>query len=172
MDTISYKGKTYVRYSSKWSNEDGMIANPGLQMELNHLYAQSLDLSGTTAKEAIAQGDKFKFSSSFACAIRYYEHAITVATTVTQVSYILPRITSCYRKQGQAKKAIQLFTYAKETYGDEIFNAPLLTSAAAAYCDLGDYESALKCSKKAYLLSGGAPGDEWFKMQARIKQNI
>ena len=34
-------------------------------------------------------------------------------------------------------------------------SVPLLTSLAAAYCDVGNYELAKKCANKAYAIQGG-----------------
>ena len=38
----------------------------------------------------------------------------------------------------------------KSTYGEEIINEALLTSVAAAYCDLYEPENAIMCCKWAY----------------------
>lgn len=38
----------------------------------------------------------------------------------------------------------------KAHYGETIINEALLTSVAAAYCDLGEPENAIRCCKWAY----------------------
>ena len=38
----------------------------------------------------------------------------------------------------------------KAAYGEEIINEALLTSVAAAYCDIDEPENALKCCRWAY----------------------
>ena len=48
------------------------------------------------------------------------------------------------------RSAIELFSFAKNKYGDQFITPVLLTSVAAAYCDLGEYENALRCCKWAY----------------------
>ena len=90
-----------------------------------------------TCLEAIEYGQK-KFSDS----VGFY-------TTV------FPIITSCYRNIGMPEKAIRFWMENKEIF-KSCLSVPLLTSLAAAYCDVGNYELALKCAKRAYALQGGS----------------
>ena len=53
------------------------------------------------------------------------------------------------------RKVIDLFSETKRKYGTDFITPVLLTSVAAAYCDLKEYENALRCCKWAYKKFGG-----------------
>ena len=57
-------------------------------------------------------------------------------------------ISSSYNLE--AEKVIELLSDMKLAYGEGILNEALLTSAAAAYCDLGEPENALRCCRWGY----------------------
>ncbi len=68
---------------------------------------------------------------------------------------VFPMITSCYRAIGQPQKAIDFWMENKPIFAS-CLSTPLLTSLAAAYCDVGNYVLAKKCADKAYALQGGS----------------
>ena len=68
---------------------------------------------------------------------------------------VLPIITSCYRLIGTPQKAINFWLEKKDIFQDCV-SAPLLTSLAAAYCDIGKYDFAKKYADRAYALQGGS----------------
>ena len=70
---------------------------------------------------------------------------------------VFPIITSCYRALGQSQNAIDYWKQNRSKYS-ECRSAVLLTSLAAAYCDVGDYESAKRCADRAYTMQGGGKG--------------
>ena len=145
-----YNGKTYYRNNSKWVDADYFVVPVYLQNILNTMAYQDMDLSAMSYEEAKEEGDKCKKSETYPLAIKYYECAIEKADSFKRVSVVLPRITSCYRKNKQPEKVVELLSKMKKLYGEEIINEVLLTSVAAAYCDLGEPENALKCCKWAY----------------------
>lgn len=67
---------------------------------------------------------------------------------------VLPMITSCYRALGQPQKAIDFWMTNKKLFSS-CLSVPLLTSLAAAYCDVKNYELAKKCANRAYAMQGG-----------------
>ena len=164
---ITYKNNIYTKRNGKWVDTRNFLVNDALQIELNHIYACSIDISSLSPKECISQGDEFKHNGSFNAALRFYEAAIKVAD-FQSMEYILPRMTSCYRKVGSPEKAIEVLSYAKSKYDKEIISPALLTSAAAAYCDMHDYENALKCCHRAYALSNGFPSADLLLVYKRI----
>lgn len=144
-----YQGKLYTRNNSKWVDKDRLVVPTYLQDILNNLTFQE-DMDSISYEEAKTEGDKCKASESYNLAVKYYEAALKKADNFPRVSVILPRITSCYRKVGHPKRVIELLSEAKGKYGEDIVNKALLTSVAAAYCDLGEPENAIKCCKWAY----------------------
>ena len=144
-----YNGKTYYRNNSKWVDADCLVVPIYLQHILNTLTFRE-DIDSISYEEAKSEGDKYKASESYNLAIKYYEEALKKADNFSRVSVILPRITSCYRKTGTPRKVIELLSEAKAKYGEDIVNKALLTSVAAAYCDLGEPKNAIRCCRWAY----------------------
>lgn len=169
MDVLIFEGETYTRHNGKWANSRNMIVHEGLQKDLNREYAKQLDLATLSLEECIAQGDQFKDSSSFSLALRYYEEAVKKADR-NSMAYILPRMTSCYRKNGMPQKAIDILTYASKTFGKDMVTPVLLTSVAGAYCDIGDYDRAKKCCDRAYAQSNGKKSEELSLVYKRIQK--
>ena len=169
-ETITYNGKTYYRRGEKWEDEMHIIVHETLQRNLNDAYSESLDLSKLSYSELIKEADKFKESSSHYLAIRYYEEAVRKGG-LNDIKYVFPRITSCYRKKGQAKKAVNLFAEQVHKYGNSMITPALLTSVAAAYCDIEDFEMAKKCCDRAYAMTGGNAGEELQMVYKRLRQN-
>ena len=154
-----YNGKTYTRNGSKWVDDSNMVVPTYLQNILNTLLYQEQDMSKVSYEDAKREGDKAKQSGSFTLAVKYYRQAIDAADKDSQVAYILPRITSCYRKINQPGKVIELLADMKEKYGEEIINEALLTSAAAAYCDMDEPHNAIRCCRWAYKILRIKTGD-------------
>lgn len=167
MDVITYNGKKYKRYSSKWCDENDFIVHETLQNELNKEYIKNIDISSFSILELIQEGDKFKESTSYQLAIKYYEEAAKTCDKKT-MSYILPRLSSCYRKAHLSSKAIELFSFAKRKFGEDIITEALLTSAAAAYCDIFEFDKAKKCCDIAYARSKGGVSEELKLVYKRI----
>ena len=166
---IIYEGETYTRRNDKWVDAHNFVVHEGLQRDLNKEYVKQLDPALLSLEVCIEQGDKFKKSGSTGLALKFYEAAVEKADSRT-MAYILPRITSCYRKSGRPQKAIDILTYASKTFGKSMITPVLLTSAAAAYCDIEDYERAKRCCDRAYAESNGMHSDELSLVYKRIKK--
>ena len=169
MAQLIYEGRTYTRNNSKWVDRDCFVVNETLQRILNKLYEQTLDFSQYSLSDLITEGDKFKASYTYDTAIMFYEKAVEKCDEET-LKYILPRITSCYRHEKRPKKAIELFSYAKSKYGEDFITPVLLTSVAAAYCDLKEYENALRCCRWAYKRFDGETDPNLRLVFMRIKK--
>ena len=156
-DQIEYKGQTYNRRNGMWFDKNYMrVAH--LEQTLNKLYVQKNPIGDKTPEELIREGDSYKKSAYYHLAIKYYEEALK-KPTLENCQYVLPRITSCYRRQGLSKRAIDLFERAQEVFGRDIHTAPLFTSVAAACCDIQDYEKAKKYANKAFSINGWASAE-------------
>lgn len=71
---------------------------------------------------------------------------------------VFPIATSCYRRIGQSQKAIDFWMNNKSIFQQFASSVPLLTSLAAAYCDVGDYKRAKYCADRGYFTQGGGQG--------------
>ena len=150
MDVLTYEGKKYTRNGEKWVDSDSLAVPQYLQKILNTLYSRDLNIDSLSYNECKEEGDKCKKTESYALAVKYYEKALEKAHSSWPIARILPRLTSCYRKLGKPEKVIEVLAYAKGECGEEIISEALLTSAAAAYCDMNEPENALKCCRWAY----------------------
>lgn len=166
-NVILYNNAIYYRQHRRWIDMRGITVHEILQQKLNNEYINSIDIESLPVKKIIVIGDNMKKSASPLLAIKCYEYAAFRCDKKALI-YILPRITSCYRQCNMAKKAIELFKFAKEEYGEDMLTPALLTSAAAAYCDIKEYENALKCCKRAYA-TGGKKNEELSLVYKRIK---
>ena len=167
-EEVIYNGKKYTRINGKWADKNYMLV-PNLQKILDNIWAQERDLSGLSVEELIAEADKFKEAGSVHLAIKYYETALETHTVEVH-RFVLPKLTSCYRAQGQATKAIELYENARSQYGERLMSPPLCTSAAAAYCDIRDYVSAKRCADKAFAMGGGKASGELASVYGRIRK--
>lgn len=170
MDKVIYEGKTYMRQGGKWIDSRYMVVYEGLQRELNKEFAKQINPDTLSLEECLSQGDAFKNTGSGFLALKFYEQAAKTATRQT-MAYILPRMTSCYRQTGQAQKAIDILAMATQKFGQGMVTPELLTSVAAAYCDLGDYVRAKKCCDRAYA-SGGKSSAELSLVYKRINKSL
>ena len=152
MREYEYEGKLYRKSGAKWTDSGGAVVPVALQNVLNRLTFEKEDLIAMSYEEAKVEGDKYKESESYSLAIRHYEHALSVAETYGKTSALLPRITSCYRKLHRPERVIEILADVKLAFGERILNEALLTSAAAAYCDMGQPEIALRCCRHAYAM--------------------
>lgn len=169
MPEITYQNKRYRRVGAKWVDASYMVVHESLQQILNDLYIETVDFSAYSIEALIEEGDKFKESGSHRAAIAFYEKAVYECDIET-IRYVLPRITACYRRAHMAEKAIDLFVFAKAKFGRAYLSSALLTSVAAAYCDLLEYENALKCCKRAYAMGDGRHDPELYAVFGRIKK--
>jgi len=147
-----YEGKKYRRNNAKWVDRDNLVVPLYLQNILNRISFEQSDLKNMSYEDAKLEGDKFKKSESYVLAVKYYEQALDKADTLRKTAVVLPRITSCLRKIKQPRRVVDLLSEAKEKYGEEIIDQVLLTSVAAAYCDLGEPENALRCCRWGYKI--------------------
>lgn len=77
-------------------------------------------------------------------------------------------MTSCYRAGNEPEKAVDLCKKAKLKYGNSILSPELLTSVAAAYLDLNEFENGKKCCDRAYAKSNGKASDELKNVYKRL----
>lgn len=168
MDVIEYSGTRYTRTGRNWT-ENGMIVSEIMQDTLNRLFDEQLDYEQMDADELIRVGDQYKASNSMGLAVKCYKAAFEKAN-LRQVESILPRLTSAYRIMNRPQDAIDLLTEASKKYGRSVISGALLTSAAAAYCDMGQYDLAKQACDRAYAQAGGSATGELSAVYGRIRR--
>ncbi len=140
---IEYEGQIYIRANNKWVNENYRVAPSAIQSTLNQKFFSEENLKNFSAGRLMQIGAIYKNTSSEHLAIICFKKALE-KDNGRLLKYILPMLTSCLRKQGKAKEVVEIFSEIKQKYGSEVFTPPLLTSIAAAYCDLYEYDNAKK----------------------------
>lgn len=151
--TVEYNGEIYTQRNSKWVDCCNCVVCDALQNILNQLYLKSINYSNYSIDELVAEGDKLKECTFYSSAIHFYEKALEKCDELTH-KYILPKIIFCYRKCHMSRKVIDLVAETKRLYGINFITPVIWTLVAAAYCDLKEYENALKCCRWAYKTSG------------------
>ena len=169
MGTVVYDGVEYHKVRDKWVDANCVMAPKGIQNELDFLQLKQMNLDDYNVYQLMKLGDEFKNGSSIGFAIKCYNKALEKSDKY-ETSRILPRLTSCLRKQGKADEAVKVYSQMKAKWGADLFGYVALTSIAAAYCDLGEYEDAKKCCNKAYALEDGHCSGELASVFGRIRK--
>lgn len=169
METVIYEGIEYHKVKDKWIDSNYMAAPNGIQNELNFLQLKQMNLDDYNVYELMKLGDNFKGGSSVGFEIKCYNKALEKSNEY-ETGRILPRLTSCLRKQGKPDEVIKIYSQMKKKWGEGLFSSVSLTSIAAAYCDLHEYENARKCCKRAYAMEGGKGSGELSAVWGRIKK--
>lgn len=96
-----------------------------------------------------------KLAKKYHKCLEVIEYAISnISLTQDFYTKIFPIVTSCYRALKQPQKAIDFWMKNKKVF-NSCLSVPLLTSLAAAYCDLNKYDLAKTCADRAYAMQGG-----------------
>ena len=76
------------------------------------------------------------------------------ANDTYKLRWLMPIKTSLFRISKSPQKAIEFYTLQIEKLGNSVNSPQLLTSIAAAYCDLRDYANAKQVCDRAFAWSG------------------
>lgn len=173
---IEIDGETFIKYGKKWVDSSFMVvpiftARKIVEEEYGEIDFSKVSLS--LLKEIIAET---KEAECFSIALRAVKTIIQNAENTHDLDTMrmfLAVKTSCLRGMGDAHRAIESCKELKLKYGANILNTATLTSLAAAYCDIGDWTSALKTAKYAYAKQGGGVGytNELSLVFKRIESN-
>ena len=169
MKTVVFEGVEYHKVKDKWIDSNYMAAPNGIQNELNFMQLKQMNLDGYNVYELMKLGDDFKSGSSVGFAIKCYNKALEKSNAY-ETGRILPRLTSCLRKQGKPDEVVKIYSRMKEKWGSGLFSSVALTSIAAAYCDLNEYEKAKKCCNRAFAMENGNCSGELTAVYRRIKK--
>lgn len=145
-DEVDFEGKVYRRYSKNWIDEEYTIAPLRVQNALN----KKTNTKDTSIKE---KADYYKMTGKASSALEMYYSLLNIKD-IEGAKYLLPRITSCYRMMDNPEGAICIYKEYIER-GDEFKSVALLTSVAAAYCDLKMINEAKDLVNAALILTRG-----------------
>lgn len=157
MSKFEFEGKTYNFINGQWYDEKYICLCDDLQRKMNAAFPDRLvsgeistdeDLSEYTVQELIQMADAAMEWELYEKAMNYYMELVRKAS-LSSLIFVLPKISACFRRLNRPLMAISLFDYVHDRYGDAYVSAGLFTSAAAAYCDLGEFATARAYCDKA-----------------------
>lgn len=172
MQKIVFENETYYVNKGHVYDESFIEVPLSIATKIMDLYFDGIDYNLFEEEELISHIKELKEAKKFGRCLSAIDFG-TRKFTASRNFYVMvfPMITSCYRELGQAKEAINFWMTNKEIFSS-CLSVPLLTSLAAAYCDVGDYEMAKRCANRAYAMQGGGKNyaTELSLVYARIKK--
>jgi tetratricopeptide (TPR) repeat protein len=120
------------------------------------MLVANVDYCNMEEEQLVEHIKKLKNAEYFTECLNVIEYGLKrFNTSAHYYRTVFPMITSCYRSLNQPQKAIDFWMQHKQLFASCLSPA-LLTSLAAAYCDVGNFEMAKKCANKAYAIQGGS----------------
>lgn len=168
MQKFELDGEVYIYNNGKWLTSGYMSAPVGMLGQLNALLAQDEDFTSKSETELISIIDNAKQNNNNHLAIKAAEEAMK-RHKMSVDRQVLPRLTSLYRESGNPHKAIELYEKSCAKYEMSLQSPALFTSLAAAYCDMGEIETARKFANRAKAMARGVSSQELINVYSRIK---
>ena len=170
---ITVNGETYRQINGKWVDSTYLVPPMDVLREILKSEVNLHSIEECTMDELIDSFNKLRnyelIGEAEAVAQELYER-FSACRDIDRLRWILPIRTSMLRSLDQSRSAIELYRCALDNYGKDIDSAPLLTSVAAAYCDVSDYDTAKQFAGKALALGGYTL--ELTKVYARINKAL
>lgn len=163
---VEYEGKRYVYNGKSWRGESDFMNPPsGIIPHLNALIADQLaedDDAITNPHDMIERASELRdMPGHLERSLRLAQRAHDMNPEDPGVACVL---SSILRRKNRWDEAISVTDRVAH-----ISHAPMLTSRAAAYCDLKQWPEALQCIRKALAISKGKDNGEALSVWQRIK---
>ena len=160
-------GKVYVWTGSRWYDKSDFTTPPSAVIaRLNKLIATDLetdDASITDPNELVKRAQLAREHGQLPRAIRLLKRAATARPNHIGTAAVL---CSALRQDGRPAEALE----ATQHFAGSEYQ-PLLTSRAAALCDLGRWEDANRQIRRVIAISNGRAQEEALNVRKRIQQN-
>lgn len=173
IERIEYNGCTYYIYNGRFVDELFVMLSDAETIPFANYYFGKIDYKSLETEDLIEYIGSTKINKAYNLSYEAALYALSLDILPEDIRKILPILTSICREMGKSELAI---SYANEYLKkSELYNSvALLTSLAAAYCDIGDFDKALKICNLAYFKQGGAKGykNELSLVYARIKKAL
>ena len=172
MEKVEFEGNVYY-FNKGFVYDESFIEVPTIIGDkVAEVYFSKYDYKQMDEVELVAYIKHLKRAEKLGKCITAIEYGIDkFYLSISFYTTVFPIMTSCYRHLGQPQKAIDFWMSKKDVFAS-CLSTPLLTSLAAAYCDIGNYDLAKYCADKAYALQGGGQGykSELSLVYLRIKK--
>ena len=172
MICIEYEGEVYYLMANKFVDSTYIAVEKNKGIALAKIYFDSVDMSKFNRDEFLDNVRLAKELESYSYAKKACEYGINkFYNDVPLIRSCLPIYTSVCRSLNQPQQAID---FAREyIHNNRYVSEGLLTSVAAAYCDMEDYTKAKKYADWAYAIQHGSVGfNELSLVYKRIEKRL
>ena len=155
---VTLNDEQYMLVKGKWLDSHFIEAplNIGIQLTEQILKDNTDEFSDEDLKQFLL-GFKDQGLTAQALHVASILYARYVeAEDVANIRWLMPIETSLLRLSNTPQKAIEFYTSQVAKFGKAVESPPLLTSLAAAYCDVHDYVSAKRLCDRAYAWGGSS----------------
>ncbi|MBE5732786.1 MAG: hypothetical protein E7353_07135 [Clostridiales bacterium] len=173
MNEICLDGEVYYYDSDKavFFDENFMIPSRPIIQKLAESYFLSIDTTTLSDENLISLIKQTKKTEAYKITIKLCEIAFrTRIDELSMLRIILPIYNSACRNAGYVKEGLETTLHYYRLF--KVDSSVLFTTIGSSYCDLGDYDNALKFANKAYAMQGGGVGynNELSLLYKRIKK--
>ncbi|GHV01077.1 hypothetical protein FACS1894211_10030 [Clostridia bacterium] len=173
---VEIDGETYIKLVDSWV--DSMYITPPTTVLRKLLETEfaGIDIAAIEIKRLKAMISESKNAECYPMCLKFVDELIKrslLSRDISEVTYCIPIKTACLRKINQPEDAIRFCEDMQRTHGKDILTIASLTSLAAAYCDIDEWDLALKTANRAYAMQGGGVGytNELSMVFKRIEAN-
>lgn len=163
---IAIDGRNYVWDGSAWHDEKSFLSPPASVVHtLNGLVGAALasaDRQISDPRELIGESCKARNSGQWSRAERLARRALELQPNNCVAATVLSAALRELKRPDEALAVTDAFVGSR--------SGPLLTTRAAALCDLGDWYEAKRTNSRAFAVSDGKCA-EAFAVHRRIKAN-
>lgn len=157
MEKFEYDGDIYYFANNKFYDEHFIQVDKITLDKISHEYTKNIDYKSLNMDELFEKIRLVKDLEMYGLAKEMAIYGI--GKFCNDLNFIRPTVsilTSCLRLMGKPSEAIEIAIKYMRKYNFK--TVPILTSLAAAYCDIKDYDRAIKCANLAYAMQGGGTG--------------
>ncbi len=171
METIIYNNETYY-FCNGAIYDSSYVAIPLDEAKpILDKYYSEIDFGALNSEEYIKVLNGLKSSGAYQKCIDLILKGFDGIDESNFFRCAIPMLTSCYRLLNEPQKAVDFWEKVHSIYYCYRSTA-LYTSLGAAYCDIGDIQTARKCANIANAISNHSRTDqeELKYLYARIKR--
>lgn len=158
MKKFVYEGETYYISNGKFYDSNFMELDVKTREKVASAYFSEVDITKLARDELVEFIKETKQSETIMNSLKGCEYGLEkFGNDGNFVNAILAILTSLYRLTSQPQKAVDVVKRCLSEHR-AYASVPVLTSLAAAYCDLNDLDNAQKYAKLAYAKQNGGLG--------------
>lgn len=156
MEKIFFDEQTYYLINGVLYDSDFLTTPTSISQKVLSNYYKNVDYKAFNQDELLDHLKRLKSAEFYNDCLKAIHFGFEKFSSFPDFcTNVLPIMTSCYRAVGQSQNAID-FCLKNKSLVASCVSVPLLTSLAAAYCDIGDYDTAKKYANRAYAIQGGS----------------